>query len=151
MNSNLNTNSVRSSMAIEKILSSSFSHTSKSRGISYFERNLVSPLTIEHGFGGEFKVIGTCHYNVSISYEETNGEFALSCTCPHFSDGNTCKHLWASVLEADDLGLFSETTFDMPNTESSLLEIVSNEHNEGKILFRFKNALPERPETALTM
>lgn len=50
-------------------------------------------------------VMGSRQYSVKLGYSE--GELEVSCDCPYFADWGPCKHLWASVLEADRRGSLS--------------------------------------------
>ena len=55
-------------------------------------------------FHGE--VQGTRYYEVKIDFD---GQIiSLSCECPYFASSGPCKHLWASVLEAERRGLLVE-------------------------------------------
>ncbi len=52
-------------------------------------------------------VQGSELYNVSLKW--SNGKLAVWCDCPHFEEhGNLCKHLWATILEADEQGHLAE-------------------------------------------
>ena len=52
-------------------------------------------------------VQGSELYNVSLKW--SNGKFAVWCDCPYFEEhGNLCKHIWATILEAEEQGHLSE-------------------------------------------
>ncbi len=52
-------------------------------------------------------VVGSETYGVMLKW--TRGELAVLCNCPYFMDqGESCKHLWASILAADERGYLSE-------------------------------------------
>ena len=54
-------------------------------------------------------VNGSEPYEVLVKCSE--GKLAVSCTCPYFLDqGQTCKHLWAAILSADEEGYLSDVT-----------------------------------------
>jgi superfamily II DNA or RNA helicase len=57
--------------------------------------------------GLRFEVEGShgSTYQVIVRGGRTNRK-TLFCTCPHFDEGNYCKHLWASILFTDAEGLF---------------------------------------------
>ena len=41
----------------------------------------------------------------------SGSKLAISCTCPYFLDqGQTCKHLWAAILTADEQGYLADAT-----------------------------------------
>ena len=53
------------------------------------------------------RVQGSELYNVSLKW--SNGKLAAGCDCPFFEEhGNLCKHIWATILEADEQGYLSE-------------------------------------------
>ncbi|MGZ2961834.1 SWIM zinc finger family protein, partial [Pseudomonas aeruginosa] len=54
----------------------------------------------------QFKVEGESVYHASLSYEPKRDSFLLDCNCPYFESSFNCKHLWASVLEADRMRLY---------------------------------------------
>ena len=95
-------------MAILQITAPSFSSTSRVRGDAYYERGLVHPIKAVAGSQAVFNVTGTMVYTSSIKYSPEKRELSLQCNCPHFEDGNLCKHLWASVLKSDELDIFFE-------------------------------------------
>ncbi len=52
-------------------------------------------------------VQGSELYNVSLKW--SNGKLTAGCDCPFFEEhGNLCKHIWATILEADEQGHLSE-------------------------------------------
>src|SRR4051812_10706982 len=54
-------------------------------------------------------VQGTRPYRVDISWPE--GDFDFQCTCPYSAEyGDPCKHIWATLLEADERGLLPGRT-----------------------------------------
>jgi superfamily II DNA or RNA helicase len=54
-------------------------------------------------------VQGTNPYNVTLSYEVGPRELEVDCSCPYFQDRREpCKHIWATVLAADDRGLLAD-------------------------------------------
>jgi superfamily II DNA or RNA helicase len=81
------------------------------RGADYFSRGRVS---IVHG--SKRRIVATVRgswrkrYEVEIYWlARTEGlRLYVRCTCPHFDDGNFCKHIWATLLEMDKADLGSE-------------------------------------------
>jgi hypothetical protein len=52
-------------------------------------------------------VQGSELYNVSLKW--LDGKVKAGCDCPFFEEhGNLCKHIWATILEADERGYLSE-------------------------------------------
>jgi len=54
-----------------------------------------------------FAVRGSRRYEVKIDFSDLDatGGLRLECDCPHYDDGNACKHLWAAILKFDSQGL----------------------------------------------
>jgi superfamily II DNA or RNA helicase len=56
----------------------------------------------------------------------------VSCTCPHYDDGNLCKHIWAAVLTAESKGhLRSIGDIDEPFLETELEHSVDDGESGG--------------------
>ena len=77
----------------------------RAKGADYFRSGGVIEMA-----GGEWTahaiVRGTRDYRVELMRESGIDRFTASCECPFYSDrGEICKHIWASVLEADRRGL----------------------------------------------
>jgi len=84
---------------------SKFDSRTRSRGRQYFQEELVD---LENLSGsridssvwnedGEF-------YDVSVVLNENGTWRDAACSCPSFSGGYLCKHIWATLLEADEVG-----------------------------------------------
>ena len=83
----------------------------KARGTIYFEQERVS-LTRFTTKNIRAMVEGTSVYNVNIEKRKKNGDH-LYCTCPFFRDrGAICKHIWATILTAENLSLPGRETGD---------------------------------------
>jgi superfamily II DNA or RNA helicase len=53
-------------------------------------------------------VYGTDCYDVGLFWDKHAGVLEGSCTCPYFSDRqDICKHIWATILAADEDGLLT--------------------------------------------
>ena len=78
-----------------------FTSKSVQRGTSYFGNSCV---TI-HSTSDErisAVVMGSQLYEVNVDWSDAaDGVLVVSCTCPHFDDGNACKHIWATLLQAN--------------------------------------------------
>lgn len=49
-------------------------------------------------------VKGTVNYAVTVSLEnDGSGRVRIGCTCPFFRQGIPCKHIWATICQADQL------------------------------------------------
>jgi hypothetical protein len=75
-----------------------FPVTVRERGESYFRRGAVE-LIADTDTEIDAAVTGGELYAVQIRNED--GLLALSCTCPFADEHYVCKHLWATLLEAD--------------------------------------------------
>jgi superfamily II DNA or RNA helicase len=79
----------------------------RERGAQYFAQNRVRDF--EHSLGTVYAtVLGSSPYETSVDWESTKrtGEVIVSCDCPYYEDHGCCKHLWATMLEIDEMGLF---------------------------------------------
>ncbi len=86
---------------LSQALKSEFSTTIRQRGLNYFQRKLVDIKT-----GNQWKVTakvrGSARYDVVLKREKS-GVIEASCTCPYpASFDEPCKHIYATLLAADD-------------------------------------------------
>jgi len=83
-----------------------FSATTRSKGDSYFHRGQVD-IVSSGGVELEAHVAGSDSrpYEVVLDWSDPRGGVVAACTCPHYDDGNFCKHLWATMRAADERGL----------------------------------------------
>lgn len=77
----------------------------RAKGLDYFRAGGVIEMS-----GGEWTahaiVRGTRDYRVELLRESGTDRFTASCECPFYADrGEICKHIWASLLEAERRGL----------------------------------------------
>ncbi len=77
----------------------------RAKGVDYFRAGGVIDMA-----GGEWTahaiVRGTRDYRVELLRESGTDRFTASCECPFYADrGEICKHIWASLLEAERRGL----------------------------------------------
>jgi superfamily II DNA or RNA helicase len=88
-------------MSLVSELSSDFPRNVRARGDEYFTRGLVK---IKKGtpWAVEATVRGGQRYNVLLLREDD--AITGRCSCPYFETDGACKHLWATILEADDQG-----------------------------------------------
>jgi superfamily II DNA or RNA helicase len=83
----------------------SFSRNARTRGEEYFRYGFVSRTHVANNVFSA-TVSGTYDYKVRLTLD---GErLTVKCTCPYFLDVVLpCKHIWASVLAADEEGAFA--------------------------------------------
>lgn len=87
-------------------LKSSFTSRVRDKGASYARNHRVeiessddqSLAAVVEGSGGH------C-YDVRLRWNADDGVAYGSCTCPHYEEGNSCKHIWATIQSADELQL----------------------------------------------
>jgi len=92
-------------MTLATRLSDDFDPTSQRKGRALFmERSVRLNSGSPRHFHGE--VQGSRYYEVSIDFDGRT--ISVFCECPYFADSGPCKHLWATVLEADRRGLLAE-------------------------------------------
>lgn len=87
-------------MIIKDRVSSEFSHNSRLKGTRYFHQGKIVPAIVDAQFFAGI-VLGSQEYLVSIELileDDRSCLVYVSCTCPHFKDGNYCKHLWSALL-----------------------------------------------------
>ena len=87
--------------SLSHALKSEFTTTIRQRGLNYFQRKLVQ---IKKADAWKVKAIvrGSSKYTVEF-VRDIEGVIAASCTCPYVSSSDDpCKHIYATILEADD-------------------------------------------------
>jgi superfamily II DNA or RNA helicase len=75
-------------------------HHIQARGRDYFRAGAVD---VEHGDAWRLRasVRGAERYFVELTRTE-DGLVEASCTCPYAEGGDACKHIWATILAADE-------------------------------------------------
>ncbi len=94
-------------MKVSQIITNHFDADVRARGSSYFRSRAVRILQGTDS-GVWATVRGSDDYDVAIFLETTN--LHISCTCPYFTDRGGCKHLWATILAAEQRGFLKELT-----------------------------------------
>jgi hypothetical protein len=93
-------------MKISQILKRYFAHNVRDRAWSYLSTRAVR-IAQSSDTDVLALVRGGDSYHVAIILDD--GELHMSCTCPYFSDrGVGCKHLWATILTAEQRGFLNE-------------------------------------------
>lgn len=77
----------------------------RARGEDYYYSHRVKLISLVQGREAIFKVRGTQTYDVRLQLKP-NGDLVSSCTCPYFEGWSSCKHTWASILDADKNNFF---------------------------------------------
>ena len=75
----------------------------RSRGENYFDEGRVS---LRGGADGAayFEARGNQIYDVEVEFHDLNrGLLRAWCDCPRFQDGTPCKHVWAALLQVDEV------------------------------------------------
>lgn len=92
-------------MSLKSRFAPQFNPKIRDRGLAYFRRGAVKIL--EH-FDScvRARVKGTVEYFVALSLGLNSLDVA--CTCPYFANGEDCKHIWATMLAADNRNYFPE-------------------------------------------
>lgn len=113
-------------MSLASKLSHEFAARIQYRGAQYFRDGAVE-VRFQSPARLEAIVSGGLDYQVRLAISD--GRINVSCTCPYFDKGEECKHLWATILEADRRNSLSVATryqrlvlaFDF-ETQAELLE-----------------------------
>ena len=80
----------------------------RGRGQEYFDSDLVQLEETDSDWVAA-TVHGTQRYDVTLQHDARRKRLKALCTCPYFLDNwEPCKHVWATVLEVQELGLFSD-------------------------------------------
>jgi superfamily II DNA or RNA helicase len=92
-------------MTLSHRLDPEFDAASQRKGRSLF---LSRAVRLNEGSPRHFhgEVQGTRYYEVKVDFD--GRVVTLSCECPFFAGSGPCKHLWATVLEAEKRGLLTE-------------------------------------------
>jgi superfamily II DNA or RNA helicase len=101
-----------------------FSPATRARGSGYHVDGVVRILAHSSEVI-QATVKGTRTYGVKLQHAK-GGVLRLSCTCPFFSDGGACKHLWAMALSAAERGMLAK----MPSP--ARIKLVDDEEQSGK-------------------
>ncbi len=92
-------------MSLKSRFASEFDPKIRDRGLAYFRGGAVKIL--EHSdFHVLAQVKGTVDYFVELTL--TLHSLEVACTCPYFSGGEDCKHIWATMLAADSKNYVSD-------------------------------------------
>jgi hypothetical protein len=78
----------------------------RAKGEAYFRDGRVRFVSSDE-LGIEARVSGSERrpYEVELEWGEREGEVFTKCSCPHYDDGNFCKHIAATFIAADAAGL----------------------------------------------
>jgi len=85
---------------------SNFEQRTRSRGFAYYSERRIT-FYDEFPARLEAEVEGTVGpYIVSIDWKHAKKHsLEASCTCPRYEEGHLCKHIWATLLEMDEVGM----------------------------------------------
>lgn len=90
-------------MLLSKELEPLFGPEDRRRGNSYYRRGEVHDLRVICGVIHSDVYGSFGKYEVIINLKDLENEDALTCSCLRFADGYLCKHLWAVVLQFDEM------------------------------------------------
>ena len=92
-------------MKLSKRLAGDFSGTVRKRGNSYFWQGRVR---IQLGSDSEIEArVRGSHTSYDVSLAWGGGVLSAVCGCPYFDSGGPCKHVWATILTAEERGYLS--------------------------------------------
>ncbi len=110
-------------MSLSTQLSSDFPGLIRSRGGDLFRDGLVK---IQEGDDWNVRARVrdnvTCDVNIAL---EDDHQILVGCTCPYFNNSGACKHIWATILLADERGYLSG---DGSNAPLELIEIHDDDY-----------------------
>lgn len=88
------------------------------RGESILDSGQIR-IVLDNLYSTELIVSGTKDYSVKFQLEEyTKNILIASCNCPHASEGNICKHIWASLIYLENKGMKLKLN---PNKDTALV------------------------------
>ena len=106
---------------LKKDLSTLFLPIIRHRGNRYAKEGRVSLEKI-NSRAIKAKVRGSVFYRVFVDLKEKDkGTVRIGCTCPFFKQGIPCKHIWASIVEAE--GYYRQHEEEVKESSRSVLEI----------------------------
>ena len=85
-------------MSLANKLSREFTSKVRDRGQKYFQYARVKILSSTPS-QVDAVVHGSRDYSVRLTLGRIS--LAVACACPYFEKGEDCKHIWATILEAD--------------------------------------------------
>ena len=94
-------------MSFEKRCSHEIATNDRERGKLYFEqRRIRIDASDDYGLNATVRGAGRT-YEVQMDWfdSEHSGILTASCQCPRYQAGRLCKHIWATLLTADQRGL----------------------------------------------
>jgi superfamily II DNA or RNA helicase len=97
-------------MSIAASLSRPFSASVRSKGEVYAQRGQVSVVESSPELI-RCAVIGSQRDPYQVFLRPNKTILDVACDCPHYSEGNLCKHLWAAIIQADREGLLNPKRF----------------------------------------
>ncbi len=95
-------------MALTKAWASYFRSSVRMRGRQYQTQGRVHQQPPQAGELIRASVTGSRDYTVVI--RDDGASTSATCTCPLFSSGQYCKHIWATLVEVEKNGLLAERT-----------------------------------------
>jgi superfamily II DNA or RNA helicase len=133
-------------MPVSFVLARQFPASIRRRGAEYHRQGKVG-VTLQTDTILTAQVRGTRPYIVTI--ENSDDSFSASCTCPFSArgDGPPCKHIWATLLEADEVGFALPESSEpvappAPIEEDGDDEFVDNELNAALASWGYGGAAP---------
>jgi len=130
---------------LSRMLAADFSFGSLRRGQSYFWQGRVY---IDRGTATEVeaRVVGSQAYKVNL-VSQNPGVIAAWCDCPYFGSDGPCKHLWATILAAEENGFLSSAAASGQDLRLNCGEYASEEGD-----WRAGSAIPGRvPPAAIRL
>lgn len=117
-------------MNVSEKIAHLFDEEVRERGRSYLTNAAVKIVQTRNGFV-EANVKGSITYRVELLCDED--ALVASCTCPHYEEGNFCKHIWATILTAEQQGEFPDIAEEHPFrllSENDLFAVLDDDDDE---------------------
>lgn len=85
-------------MSLSPLISNAFPQRIQLRGLEYFRSGRVE---VQRHSPSELDAVVTGSDLYSVRLVLGDNELSATCSCPYFADEEVCKHVWATILEAD--------------------------------------------------
>jgi hypothetical protein len=99
-------------MALSTQLSSDFPGIIRSRGSDFFRHGQVKVIRGDQWYV-KARVKDTSNYDVHVTREDDN-KILVECDCSYFNTDGACRHIWATILAADEKGYLKGDGRDTP-------------------------------------
>ncbi|MPZ91270.1 MAG: helicase SNF2 [Actinobacteria bacterium] len=128
-------------MQLADLLTDSFPATIRSRGRDYYRSGAVD---LVEGDSSEVHALVSGQYLYTVDLALTGDGLAVSCSCPYFDDAGVCKHVWATLLCAQDRGYLTDHWDTAESPMGGWREALDDFDDDGSDEAAFRPPVPAR-------